>query len=102
MLPSEAVDCQNRIANAKRVDRWPTRIAFDLPNGLDRAARKVAKLLNYLPSVLERDDVVTLFETIRYESGRLEGEWQPRFERAFAKHADALPGPLYGGPAGEA
>jgi hypothetical protein len=53
--------------------------------------RKAAKLLNYLPTVLDRDDVVTLFKTIAYESGRLEDEWRPRFERAFARHAGALP-----------
>ncbi len=80
------------------------RLTFELTESVQLHGnfRKAAKLLNHLPGVLERDDVVTLFKTIRYESGRLEDEWRPRFERAFAKHADALPAPLYGGPRGEA
>ena len=80
------------------------RLTFELTESVQLHGnfRKGAKLLNYLPTVLERDDVVTLFKTIRYESGRLEDEWRPRFERAFAKYADALPAPLYGRPAGEA
>lgn len=53
--------------------------------------RKVAKLLRYLPAVLERDYVVALFKTIQDESGRLADEWRPRFEGAFAEHANALP-----------
>jgi hypothetical protein len=80
------------------------RLTFELTESVQLHGnfRKAAKLLGYLPTVLERDEVVALFKTIRYESGRLEDEWRPRFERAFTKHADALPTPLYGERAGEA
>ncbi len=69
------------------------RLTFELTQSVQLHGnfRKAARLLNYLPTVLDRDDVVTLFRTIAYESGRLEDEWRPRFERAFARYAGALP-----------
>ena len=69
------------------------RLTWDLTESVQQHGnfRKAAKLLNYLTTVLDRDEVVTLFKTIAYESGRFEDEWRPRFERAFAEHADALP-----------
>jgi hypothetical protein len=69
------------------------RLTFELTESVQLHGnfRKAAKLLKYLPTVLHRDDVVALYKTIEYESGRLADEWRPRFERAFAEHADALP-----------
>jgi hypothetical protein len=47
--------------------------------------------LEVLPTFLPAEQVVSLYERIRDESGRLEVEWRPEFERAFASHASILP-----------
>jgi hypothetical protein len=40
---------------------------------------------------LTAGEVVRLYERIRDESQRLESEWRPEFERAFAPHVGILP-----------
>ena len=47
--------------------------------------------LEILPTFLSAEQVVILYERIRDESGRLESEWRPEFERAFAAHSGELP-----------
>jgi hypothetical protein len=47
--------------------------------------------LEVLPTFLPAEEVVSLYEHIRDKSGRLELEWRPEFERAFAAHASILP-----------
>ena len=47
--------------------------------------------LEVLPVFLSTEQVVSLYERIRDESGRLEFEWRPEFERAFAAHVSMLP-----------
>lgn len=92
---------QSDVAHEWFKEAWHTRpffrdrLTFELTQSVQLHGnfRKASKLLGYLPAVLERDDVIALFKTIRYESARLEDEWRPRFERAFAKHAGALPPP---------
>lgn len=89
---------------------WRTIPAFrdNLTYELTRSVSKngdffiASDLLAYLPSVLDRDQVVAVYVAIRDESGRPEDEWRPEFERAFAAHVEALPPPLDGELAGEA
>jgi len=47
--------------------------------------------LEVLPTFLEAEQVVSLYERIRDESGRPEHEWRRQFECAFAAHAGMLP-----------
>lgn len=47
--------------------------------------------LEVLPKFLTSAEVVQLFERIRDESGRLEFEWRPEFERAFVSSVSILP-----------
>ena len=47
--------------------------------------------IEVLPAILSEREVITLFERIRDESGRLEAEWREEFTRVFADHAAALP-----------
>lgn len=98
-------DRRNDIERGWFKEAWRTRpffrerLTFELTESVQLHGnfRKAAKLLKYLPTVLERDDVIALFKTIRYESptlyGRVESEWRPKFERAFSEHAEALPPP---------
>jgi hypothetical protein len=89
---------------------WRTLQAFrdNLTYELTRDVRKTGSLrftpdlLAYLPKILDREQVVAVYVSIRDESGRPEDEWRTEFEEAFPEHAAALPRPLRGRPPGEA
>jgi hypothetical protein len=89
---------------------WRTRPGFrdNLTYELTRSVSKngdffiASDLLAYLPSVLDRDQVVAVYVAIRDESRRPEDEWRPEFEQAFADYVGALPSALDDEQAGEA
>jgi hypothetical protein len=47
--------------------------------------------LELLPALLTGEEVLELYMAIRDQSERLESEWRPEFENAFAKHSHLLP-----------
>lgn len=81
------------------LEAWESVPAFreNLTYELTRSVSKngdffiASDLLEYLPTVLVRQQVVMLYEEIRDQSSRLEFEWRGEFEKAFCEHAGVLP-----------
>jgi hypothetical protein len=66
---------------------------------LVRSVSKVGTLelasdaVQVLAAELDEDQVTSLYEAVRDQSGRHEAEWRSEFERTFARQAGRLPPP---------
>lgn len=89
---------RHQIETAWFGEAWRTIPAFrgELTYELGRDASKLGEflepgLLALLAVVLNRDEVLKLYEAIYARAGNRESDWREAFEQAFPQHVPALP-----------
>jgi hypothetical protein len=94
-LPEEPSPPAEWVAEAWELEEVQENLVGSLARDVDKGLPlSCDRFLELLSAVLTTDQVVAFFHRIRNGSPHRESEFRPAFERAFARHAAALPPPL--------